>query len=1326
MRFIPQRLALVVGTCIAGLSLTVHDCQVLGQADLVPMEIMYNPKGSDDYEFVEFYNAGKTTLDLTGYRLVKDTGGDGLAFTFSSLNLAPGEFVVVAEKSDFFQQRYQTATSPYYHEGLNVAGTWSGGLGNKGEILILQDASGQDVFRFKYDNKNDWDSKADGLGSSLELKDAVEYAALTTTDERNQFLANGKNWRASADYHGNPGQGGGKATQSVVIHEILANTDGNYTDTIELYNPTSANIDIGGWYLSDSTNFEKYRIIDGTIVPGGGYLTFDETQFNPNGEWNPDRGAQGATEFSLSGSRGDQVYLVQADTSGNLLRVVDHVSFGPTNSGESIGRWPDENGSFTPMTSFTLAAANSGPRIGPIVVTEIMYNPGSMTNNNELEFIEIQNSNTSDEDLGDWALAGAVNYSFPGGITLTAGAYLLIVGFDPADSAKLAAFESQYRIDSSPTILGPWTGSLSNSGETIYLKRRDLDGDLLTNTTTGATFLPLVIEDEVAYKDGGNWPNRADGTGPSLTKKSAEDWGMDPDSWRSSNEFTGNPGSRGKPQREIAITEVLSHTDHPQRDTIELHNPGTVDVDIGGWYLSDTSENATNIEEFRKYQIPDGTTIAAGGYLTFDESQFNPNVDSVTGVGDPASNHFALASAYDDDVALVETDNSGNLVRIVDHVEFGPTQNGVSLGVWPDTEGRLYPMKETTLGRANTGVLVNQVVISEIHYNPGDMANASELEYVELYNTSSKTVSLENWKLAKGIEFNFSPGHAIPAESALVVVGFDVADTDKLSAFRTQYEVDSSVTVVGSWTGTLSNAGEALELQKPDTLEVPVDGAAAFYPMLLVERIRYNDNTPWPVSPDGQGDSLERVNPYSWSDTEENWGASANSPGPGTLEVPNFAPTFTSTAPTSAIEDSEYSYSITAIDSNPDDSLTLNEVIGASWLNLVDSGDGTGILSGIPLNEHVGSHILTLSVTDESEIVQQTFTIEVANTNDALFFTSSPATTAMVSRAYSYPIVTDDADPTDNLSIIASTIPSFLALTDNGDGTGLIAGTPGPGDVGNHEVTLSANDGTTTVQQTFTIVVSEENLPPTAITLSQRGVSENVIAPFAMASITATDPEDGDTHTFDLVDGTGGDDNALFSISGATLLTGTAFDFETKSSHSILLQATDNTGNTFQQAFTILVTDDSSEDADGDGMTELEEEAIGTSDLLVDTDLDGTSDVDEQNIGSNPADRSSVPSPLSLPATNVASDGWKYLDWFGLFRDTYSQWIYHLHLGWLYVHGNNTDSLWVWVNEHGTWLWTSSETYPQFYSNLEGNWLYYLQGSSSPSNFYNHSNNEWQ
>ncbi|MFM7055327.1 MAG: cadherin domain-containing protein, partial [Planctomycetota bacterium] len=76
----------------------------------------------------------------------------------------------------------------------------------------------------------------------------------------------------------------------------------------------------------------------------------------------------------------------------------------------------------------------------------------------------------------------------------------------------------------------------------------------------------------------------------------------------------------------------------------------------------------------------------------------------------------------------------------------------------------------------------------------------------------------------------------------------------------------------------------------------------------------------------------------------------------------------------------------------------------------------------------------------------------------------------------------------------------------------------------------------------------------------------------AIGNFTATDPDAGDTHTWALVAGTGSTDNASFTIVGNQLRSAAAFDFETKSSYSIRVRATDAGGLPFEKVFTISVT----------------------------------------------------------------------------------------------------------------------------------------------------------
>ena len=965
-------LSLIILTCVSKLSAT-----------LVPTEIMYHPQDSDDYEYIEFLNAGNSAISLEGYHFT-----NGITFVFPAISLEPGSFLIIVRDPTFFTAKYQVPSSPYYTPDLFVAGFWDGGLKNSGEDLELLDASGAVVFSLKYDDEEEfgWPKKPDGEGSSLELKKPYEYAAITDIADRKKYLEKPSNWRSSAAFQGNPGSHGSAAEDTVIINEILANTDTEITDSVELYNPTESTIDISGWFLSDSTNnYEKYQIPANTELAPGQYLVFNETHFNPEGEWKNGLAANpGPNDFSFSGNKGDEVYLTISNDQGVLTGIADSVEFGPTLSGESLGRWPNAKGDFIAMDSFTSEAANSGPRIGPILISEIMYHP-NVEEEDFFEYIEIYNSGEAAQDLSLWTLEDAVEFIFPQGTVLQPGEYLLVTGIDPVSTDFVTSFRTFYRIDESLPMLGPWAGSLNNSADHIKLYRRDVNGDFLTDPDTLEVFQPLVLEDEVAYQDSGDWPKRADGTGPSLSRKSITDLGTDPDSWRSSNEFNGNPGDTSRPQRIVAITEVLSHTDPPLLDTIEIHNTTDAPIDISGWYLSDTKEDEEVIEEFRKFRIPDNTILEAGGYLAFDQSQFNPNINPETGLGTPEPHHFGLASAFEEDVSLVSADAEGNLLRIVDHVEVGPTANSISFGLWPDVESRFYPMAQRTLGAPNSSPKVGPLIISEIMYNPGEQVNAGELEFIEIYNIGAETIQLGHdsdtggiWELDGGVDLQFPLSSTISPGHTLLVVGFDPQDVAKVEAFKLHYSLTDTPALIGPWSGSLSNGGERVSILKPDTLQETKDGLATFHPMVEVESINFKDSSAWPASADGLGASLQRIVLSTWADTSDNWEGSDPAPTPGvianTLDEP---PAFTSSPITVAFEGEYYSYLISASDSDASTPPSLTLSPNESWLTFTDLGNGSALLSGTPGPQDVDFYILTATASSQGVSVDQQFPIQV-------------------------------------------------------------------------------------------------------------------------------------------------------------------------------------------------------------------------------------------------------------------------------------------------------------------------------------------------------------
>ena len=120
------------------------------------------------------------------------------------------------------------------------------------------------------------------------------------------------------------------------------------------------------------------------------------------------------------------------------------------------------------------------------VINEIHCEPPDKTR--PVQFIEIHNPDAAPLSLAGWRLTEAVDFTFPAGTTLAAGGYVIV-------AQNPTAFQTQF----GRTALGPWTGNLSKSGETIEL--RDAAGALI---------------DEVDYRTGFPWPTAAAGTGASL------------------------------------------------------------------------------------------------------------------------------------------------------------------------------------------------------------------------------------------------------------------------------------------------------------------------------------------------------------------------------------------------------------------------------------------------------------------------------------------------------------------------------------------------------------------------------------------------------------------------------------------------------------------------------------------------------------------------------------------------------------------------------------------------------------------------------------------
>ena len=118
----------------------------------------------------------------------------------------------------------------------------------------------------------------------------------------------------------------------------------------------------------------------------------------------------------------------------------------------------------------------------------------------------------------------------------------------------------------------------------------------------------------------------------------------------------------------------------------------------------------------------------------------------------------------------------------------------------------------------------------------------------------------------------------------------------------------------------------------------------------------------------------------------------------------------------------------------------------------------------------------------------------------------------------------------------------------------------------------STDQGGLWTEKTFTISITNVNESPTDISLSAASVGEYLPSGTVVGTLSTTDPDAANTFTYSLVSGTGSTDNASFSLAGNTLKTAASFNADAKNSYSVRIRTTDQGGLTFEEPFTISVT----------------------------------------------------------------------------------------------------------------------------------------------------------
>jgi len=253
----------------------------LDHINVLITEIHYNPANGDDYEFIELYNAGQSSINLSGYKL---TGG--ISFTFpAGSEIANGEYLIIANNAD-----------TYSNNGYQVYG-W---VGNP--------------------LPNDFGADIRLLSDTDQVIDIISYIEGGTPGQQNSI-------QIIEDLYINEIQ--------AINNTIIQDENGEYEDWIELYNGSDLPIDIGGLYITDDFTIPtKYQISnsnpDITTIKKGGFLLL----------WADQSMEQGLLHLDLKlNGNGEELAIVRVIE--NDTTFLDQISFGNQVEDVSYGRKPD-------------------------------------------------------------------------------------------------------------------------------------------------------------------------------------------------------------------------------------------------------------------------------------------------------------------------------------------------------------------------------------------------------------------------------------------------------------------------------------------------------------------------------------------------------------------------------------------------------------------------------------------------------------------------------------------------------------------------------------------------------------------------------------------------------------------------------------------------------------------------------------------------------------------------------------------------------------------------------------------------------------------------
>ncbi len=539
--------------------------------------------------------------------------------------------------------------------------------------------------------------------------------------------------------------------KGIVINEIVSSNGESYEDEtygspdwIELYNDSDRPVDLFGWGITDNLkNSDKTFLLPDVTVPAHGYLLLFATKKEKTDTLAWDGTEPICIGFSLKAA-GEELSLINPHN-----QVTETVTVPQLNRDVSYAR--REDGSFGFCGEPTPGSANTAPIVEtqPEPKEPETFEPATGIEISEVsprntllscggclkcDWIELHNLTDADISLEGFTLCDEERDYDDANLygVLPANGYLIVYCCEQNCETK----EQHVCVD-----LG-----ISRYGDTLYLF--DNHGFELEKLD-----VPEMPNKDVTYA------RRGDGTfgycetptpGAANTAEITDkppvrvEETPEPTDPQTTEEAIVDPTVNAIRPATLRISEVLaknaySITDKEGErcDWVELYNAGSTPVSLAGWYLSDNPKN------LRKWALPDNASQLPGTYVIIFLS-------GKTDISGELHANFSLSAG---ETLYLYNEQTKEL----DWITIPELNDNVSIGLDENNEQVYY--RFPTPGEPNghgdkdaeaigffqpDGVYISEVCA--IHDR-----GSNERDWIELYNGSQRSLSLDGWYLSDSI-----------------------------------------------------------------------------------------------------------------------------------------------------------------------------------------------------------------------------------------------------------------------------------------------------------------------------------------------------------------------------------------------------------------------------------------------------------------------------------------------------------------------------------------------------------------------------------------------